>query len=300
MSFTTEHLDPAHLDHVVQFYERAEDLVGGAAHHLARALDAGDAVVIVATPEHVDGFVDALAAAGADLDAATDAGRFVVRDAAATLEGFVDGGRIDPDRFDATVGALVHDAAAGGRPVRVFGEMVQLLWSSGERNAAVELEELWNELARREAFSLYCAYDVAPDGADHRVSVDQICHLHDTISAARTFDGLAAPRAARAFVRELLAGRVDPDVSDDATLAVSELTTNAVLHAASSFSVTVTLRPGSVRVAVRDESPALPAWRAAHGFETSGRGLHIVAGVAQRWGIDIVASGKVVWAELGR
>lgn len=81
-------------------------------------------------------------------------------------------------------------------------------------------------------------------------------------------------------------------------LVVSELANNALLHAKTPFEVTVSLRPGKLRVMVGDSSPIAPVQRAAAETETSGRGLAIVAACAESWGIESDADGKNVWAEV--
>ncbi|MFI2312568.1 hypothetical protein AMK17_19590 [Streptomyces sp. CB00072] len=93
------------------------------------------------------------------------------------------------------------------------------------------------------------------------------------------------------------------DVQGAAELVVSELLTNAVLHARRGDSVRVTvtrLEGGRVRVAVVDLSKDWPAPRDAGGDEESGRGLGIVEALSGgRWGVDPLPWGKRVWASLG-
>ncbi len=80
-------------------------------------------------------------------------------------------------------------------------------------------------------------------------------------------------------------------------LLVSELTTNALRHAAGPFEVRVRAEP-RVRVEVRDSSTRLPTVRDLDATEESGRGLHIVGELARAWGTEERADGKVVWFEL--
>jgi two-component sensor histidine kinase len=88
------------------------------------------------------------------------------------------------------------------------------------------------------------------------------------------------------------------DCIDDAMLVVTELATNAVRYAASSFTVHLSRGNVTVRVAVRDDSRTAPHERLVGATATSGRGLTIVDGVSRRWGHELVADGKLVWAEL--
>jgi hypothetical protein len=85
---------------------------------------------------------------------------------------------------------------------------------------------------------------------------------------------------------------------DAAVLAVSELVTNAVLHARSGPMVTMRLENGRLRVEVQDESAVTPS-RKRYGPEAgTGRGLMLVESVAASWGCDTAPGGKSVWFEL--
>src|SRR5687768_17281032 len=118
-------------EHVVQFYENDDDLVTFVTGYLGAATVAGDAVVVIATPDHAEAFLSALGRAGVDVEAARQDGRLVILDAATTLSRFMIGDAPDAAAFDAVVGDLVRRAGAGGRPVRAYGEMVALLWAAG-------------------------------------------------------------------------------------------------------------------------------------------------------------------------
>lgn len=112
----------------------------------------------------------------------------------------------------------------------------------------------------------------------------------------------ASARRARRLVRLALDVWGLPDVQDVAELVVSELLTNAVLHARRNQVRVTVVRLGEkrVRVAVVDLSKELPAPRAADGDEESGRGLGIVEELSGgRWGVDPLPWGKRVWATLG-
>jgi anti-sigma regulatory factor (Ser/Thr protein kinase) len=85
---------------------------------------------------------------------------------------------------------------------------------------------------------------------------------------------------------------------DDAQLLVSELATNAVLHARSAFSVVARAEESGIRVSVRDASPVTPKLRDLSATAPSGRGLHLVAALSADWGVEVTADGKTVWAEL--
>jgi two-component sensor histidine kinase len=89
-----------------------------------------------------------------------------------------------------------------------------------------------------------------------------------------------------------------PGVVDDAVLLVSELVTNAVMHAQTPLEVQVHVGKGAVRVEVQDDSDALPIARIPRNEATGGRGLQLVERIARAWGIERRTRGKVVWFEL--
>ncbi|QZY28836.1 ATP-binding protein [Nocardioides coralli] len=119
--------------------------------------------------------------------------------------------------------------------------------------------------------------------------------------------GPRSVHAARRWVVEVLADIGRPELSEPAELAVSELVTNAVLHAEPPISVLVRGTRGHPRIEVRDgstEPPVLPQPSEldpladvdeADLMVTFGRGLDIVARSSDAWGAEIEETGKVVW-----
>jgi anti-sigma regulatory factor (Ser/Thr protein kinase) len=105
--------------------------------------------------------------------------------------------------------------------------------------------------------------------------------------------------AARHFVCEQLAAHGFHDLVGDAQLVVSELATNAVVHARTPFTVMLSGDAGvdAVRVSVTDgKSFALGAPLAALSFDTRGRGLYLVSAYSKDWGVTPTRAGKTVWA----
>lgn len=137
------------------------------------------------------------------------------------------------------------------------------------------------------------------------VGVDVL--VRDILVAAALADRLSeqfagavsAPGGARAFIRRSLGG-FDADLMGSVELMVSELVTNAVIHASSSPRVDVYLSRRAVRVEVYDDDPALPRQREPEASGPGGRGLLIVDQLATDWGARNEGEGKVVWFELAR
>jgi hypothetical protein len=262
---------------------------------------------VLASADHARAFEARIAASGIDVPAAVADRTYVVLDAAATLERFLVDGHPDAARFDQVIGELVRAAAATGRRVCAYGEMVALLWDDGRVNAAIELESLWNELSTRVPFSLFCSYpSESVTGQDQTELLSQLCCLHTAVVGpnperrlTRRFEmSAAAPRASREFVAEALEEFACEHFNAYAALVVTELATNAVLHARSDFTVSIAASGGGVRIEVRDRSPRPPTARARAVDATSGRGLMIVGALASAWGTFRSGSGKVVWAQI--
>ena len=105
---------------------------------------------------------------------------------------------------------------------------------------------------------------------------------------------------ARAFVRATLAAWDMNGYADDATVVVSELATNAVLHARTPFRIFVRAHDmAAVWIEVADDNPRPPLRAADDVNATSGRGLQAVVALAAEWGIRSEHDGKIVWAKLG-
>jgi CheY-like chemotaxis protein len=108
-------------------------------------------------------------------------------------------------------------------------------------------------------------------------------------------------REARSFVRETLRSWGVDEPMDDALLGVSELVSNAVVHAGSRCELRLGLSPLVVRVEVLDGGGGTPDPLPPSRTRPHGRGLNLIDAVANAWGVDPQQSGgKMVWAEIPR
>jgi hypothetical protein len=116
------------------------------------------------------------------------------------------------------------------------------------------------------------------------------------VVAERGFDQASGSvSAAREFVVETVG---NPALDDALRLAVSELATNAVIHARSSFRIRVIRLGTAVRVEVYDRSERLPIRNHQRHDAISGRGIGIVEHVSNRWGVMPTDGGKAIWFEI--
>jgi anti-sigma regulatory factor (Ser/Thr protein kinase) len=104
-------------------------------------------------------------------------------------------------------------------------------------------------------------------------------------------------RRAREWARERLSAWELEDAADDLGLVVSELMSNAVMHAHTPAQLTLTVGDGVIEAAVSDRNAAVPAVPpvSAKGDAAGGRGLMLVDALATQWGVATEPEGKRVW-----
>lgn len=181
--------------HGVEFYAYDAQIIDRVARFIGPALEAADDVaIVIATDRHRGELDGALAARGIDVRAAAREQRYIALDAAGTLARFLVDGQPDAERFVEIMGGAISTAGASGRAhVRAYGEMVALLWLAGRPEAAIALEQMWNDLARSHSFSLLCGY---PVGAFKPTQAEQIAELGRTHTQVAPIESF--PRAAPA------------------------------------------------------------------------------------------------------
>jgi hypothetical protein len=170
---------PISRDHLVQVYRDERSLVEAIALFSGAALGRNEAVLLVANGPHVAAVERRLADDGFDLELVKGGRQLQVRDAGELLSRFMVDGMPDERRFRAVLDELVAAARASGRfrRVRVYGEMVDLLWPDN-LPAATRLEELWNEAIEDHSLSLFCAYCLDASGRPERVFPPELRRLH--------------------------------------------------------------------------------------------------------------------------
>jgi PAS domain S-box-containing protein len=186
-------------EHLVQLYHEENVLYDSVARFAATGLAAGEPVILIATGAHGGALVNRLGRSGCLLDSASVTGQLTLLDARDTLSKFIVGGEPDGEKFSSIVGGLVEKSREGRREaqVRVYGEMADLLWRDGNKQAAIQLEELWNDLARLHRFSLLCSYAMsgfyeAGDGG----RIEEVCGTHTAVISTEGADLLGGtPRS---------------------------------------------------------------------------------------------------------
>ena len=292
--------------HDVSFYDDRSTLESCIVKYAVEGLDADETVVLIISSSSLPVVREAISAHVGDRGRR---GVLLLFDADATLASVTTRDGFDWPAVTALAGNVVADALAASRPVRLFGEMVAILWQRGEMQHAMDLERLWHELGHKHGFDVLCAYPTVATTLPGAASpINAMCALHDdTVSID---DGrqrveftsyscdTASVSAARHRLRDIWADTTDTETLGDALLIVSELATNAVQHARTPFTVEVQRSGDLARLIVRDDSSEQPVARNSDPTTTGGRGLALVNLLAHSWGITTTAHGKKVWATI--
>jgi CheY-like chemotaxis protein len=147
------------LFHAVCFYENSPALARTVARFIGEGLAASQAAVVVATASHGASIREQLTVMGAGPQGRIEQGELLMFDADEVLNRLMVGNRPDAERFEDTINPIV-DKASGSRKrlVRIYGEMVDVLWRGGREEAALSLEILWHQLVAGRKCSLLCGY----------------------------------------------------------------------------------------------------------------------------------------------
>jgi len=150
--------------HEVLFYSDDGRFLESFSRFIRAALEAGNAVVVVATESHLVSLGQTLQPQGVDLAAVVEEGRYIPVSIAEMLATFMVDNMPDPIRFAKAAGGLISTAAktANGKHRRVSacGECAPGLWAKGLAEAAIRLEQLWDEVARTYDVDILCGYPV--------------------------------------------------------------------------------------------------------------------------------------------
>jgi hypothetical protein len=159
--------EPLSRDHIVQVYSDDASLTVAVATYAGAGLGKGETAVVIATREHADAVRAHLSADGFETADLERWGQLRFLEAREVLDDLLVGGRLDGDQFQVMTGGLIGDARRASRNgrVRLYGEMVNLLWARGEEADALRLEELWSLVIPKVAVPLFCAYRVDDEAA---------------------------------------------------------------------------------------------------------------------------------------
>ena len=230
--------------HAVQLYRDVSELARSVGAFLAAGFRDGEPAIVIATAAHWAVFEAELERHGWDPELLGRKGLVSRAEAEQLLDAFMDGELPSAERFEAVVGGIVDETSARfpGRTIRAFGEMVDVLWQRGQEQAAIALEELWNELAKTRSFALLCGYHL--DVFEPEVQRDVLPEVMRTHSHTRTIEqpsrlAAAVDQALTEVLGPVRAARIYLDVAEHvphgslprAQAVLSWLSTREVPHA---------------------------------------------------------------------
>jgi hypothetical protein len=147
--------------HLVQCFDSPDALVEGVSAFLNHGLLQGDAALVVMRLAPWNSVASKLASRGVSLSGAIASGQLTVLDANRTLERVMPHGAPCRGLFDEAVGRTVQQICSGWPRLRVYSDIVDLLMAEENFQGALELERMWNDLAKQESLTMLWAYSPA-------------------------------------------------------------------------------------------------------------------------------------------
>ena len=166
--------------HAVYFYQRDIFLINHLVQFAKEGLDKGEPLLFVTTTDHRIVLHRRLVNENVLVPFK---GVYTAMDATDTLSRFMVDDWPDEKLFMKEIGDMIKLIAKGTR-IRIYGEMVAVLWARGQYSAAIQLEKLWNKLATQHDFALLCGYR-SSDFEDEKVSLRRdVCACHSNVVPA--------------------------------------------------------------------------------------------------------------------
>ncbi len=179
--------------HAVRFYDTDRSLAVIVAEFLHAGFTDNQPGIVVATPAQRAAVLRELQGRSLDVVELQRSEALLLLDARDTLATFMVDGKPDETRFTEGMSRVIERACKGRSDctVRIFGQMVDVLWQEDEQDAAIRLEVLWNELAQTKSYSLLCGY--AMGHFYKNAKLDEVCaqHTHVDVDGPNVASALA-------------------------------------------------------------------------------------------------------------
>lgn len=144
---------------------------------------AKESVVVIATSRHLQALQYRLYRLGFDPERLIESRMYMPVSAEETLDKFMVRDWPDETLFRSTISGIIGQVNSS--EVRVFAEMVAVLWAKGLSGATVHLEHLWNNYIREEKLSLFCAYPKSGFTQDPHLSLQNICACQAMVASGK-------------------------------------------------------------------------------------------------------------------
>ncbi len=163
---------------MIQIYENDQVFLNTLASFVGGGINAGDCCMVIATLPHLSALENRLISYGVHLETLLLDDRYIPIDAHQMLSSFMNRGWPNEEQLLELVSGLLDRGKLHNRKIRVFGEMVALLWAQGSKEAAVQLEQLWGKICGQYSLSLFCAYPKHGFTEDINASMTHIYCAH--------------------------------------------------------------------------------------------------------------------------
>jgi hypothetical protein len=174
--------------HHLQLYSTPAYLIERVSEFFCSAVEAGDAIVAIASASHLRALEEAMRRCGLDAASLMASDRYQVLDSTAALDAISNGGMPDRLLFTAALDPIVDRAlAAAGGPasrVSIFGEIAPILCARGDVRAAEQLEQIADAYAAQRPISVLCAYSSDCAGSHRSPIGAAVCKEHAAVVPA--------------------------------------------------------------------------------------------------------------------
>jgi len=168
----------APCEHIIQVYENDDIFLDTLANFAGSGIKAGECVIVVATQNHLQSLYFRIARYVLNLREMIAAEQYIPLEAEKVLDQFMINEWPDEKLFRQTISGIIERGSCKGRRIRVFGEMVALLWGKGNTGATVQLEHLWSRFCEENKLTLFCAYPKVGFTNDINNGMQTLCACH--------------------------------------------------------------------------------------------------------------------------
>jgi DNA-binding NarL/FixJ family response regulator len=177
---------PFSFSHEVAFYADDASFVDDFTRFIESTLNGGNIAIVMLTESHQSSILQRLQANGLDMAAAIRKGHYLSLDASDTLSRFMVDGCPDPVRVVKVVADLMEGMAKSAKAKRcrvaACGELAPTLWARGKGEAAIQLEHLWDEIAKKYDVATLCGYVLKTFQREQESHVyERICAEHSAV-----------------------------------------------------------------------------------------------------------------------
>jgi hypothetical protein len=179
--------------HIAQTYQDEAFLVKSVSVFAGAGIQKGQGVLLVATKPHLKLFAETVEKIGCDVPAARSRGQLTEVCVEDALNDIMIAGIPSADKFSRLAKAAIqkthgHEGVSG---IRIFGELVNVLWMAGNMQAALSLETLWDKLGKTHPFTLFCGYKM--DNFDKNAACgafQSVCDSHSHLIPVEHYERL--------------------------------------------------------------------------------------------------------------